>query len=93
MRFLFPHSHAFRKGRVTVDDDGQADTLEIQARRWLIAAAARPGQGGRSGRRDNGGGGKDIAAAHVRRCTVTQLAKWFQLWVKPAWSIGTGRPP
>ena len=24
MRFLFPHSHAFRKGRVTVDDDGQA---------------------------------------------------------------------
>ncbi|AXC49743.1 hypothetical protein DRW48_08625 [Paracoccus suum] len=24
MRFLFPHSHAFRKGRVTVDDDGKA---------------------------------------------------------------------
>jgi hypothetical protein len=21
MRFLFPHSHAFRRGRVTVDDD------------------------------------------------------------------------
>lgn len=24
MRFLFPHSHAFRRGRVTVDDDGKA---------------------------------------------------------------------
>lgn len=24
MRFLFPHSHAFRKGRVTVEDDGKA---------------------------------------------------------------------
>lgn len=23
MRFLFPHSHAFRKGRVTIDDDGK----------------------------------------------------------------------
>ncbi|GHD21673.1 hypothetical protein ACFOEZ_00895 [Tianweitania populi] len=23
MRFVFPHSHAFRKGRVTVDDDGK----------------------------------------------------------------------
>lgn len=23
MRFAFPHSHAFRKGRVTVDDDGK----------------------------------------------------------------------
>ncbi len=22
MRFLFPHSHAFRQGRVTVEDDG-----------------------------------------------------------------------
>ena len=25
MRFLFPHSHAFRKGRVTVEDDGNAE--------------------------------------------------------------------
>jgi len=24
MRFVFPHSHAFRKGRVTVDNDGRA---------------------------------------------------------------------
>ena len=24
MRFVFPHSHAFRKGRVAVDDDGKA---------------------------------------------------------------------
>lgn len=24
MRFVFPNSHAFRKGRVTVDDDGKA---------------------------------------------------------------------
>ena len=24
MRFLFPHSHAFRRGRVTIDDDGKA---------------------------------------------------------------------
>lgn len=24
MRFTFPHSHAFRKGRVAVDDDGKA---------------------------------------------------------------------
>ncbi len=24
MRFVFPHSHAFRRGRVTVDDDGKA---------------------------------------------------------------------
>lgn len=23
MRFAFPHSHAFRRGRVTVDDDGK----------------------------------------------------------------------
>ncbi|MGE0339524.1 MAG: hypothetical protein AB7O79_06555 [Xanthobacteraceae bacterium] len=23
MRFVFPHSHAFRRGRVTVDDDGK----------------------------------------------------------------------
>lgn len=24
MRFVFPHSHAFRRGRVIVDDDGKA---------------------------------------------------------------------
>ncbi len=24
MRFVFPHSHAFRRGRVTVDDEGKA---------------------------------------------------------------------
>lgn len=24
MRFVFPHSHAFRRGRVTVEDDGKA---------------------------------------------------------------------
>lgn len=24
MRFVFPHSHAFRRGRVTVEDDGAA---------------------------------------------------------------------
>jgi len=24
MRFMFPHSHAFRRGRVTVDDDRNA---------------------------------------------------------------------
>lgn len=24
MRFVFPHSHAFRRGRVTLDDDGKA---------------------------------------------------------------------
>ena len=24
MRFTFPHSHAFRRGRVAVDDDGKA---------------------------------------------------------------------
>ena len=24
MRFRFPHSHAFRRGRVTIDDDGKA---------------------------------------------------------------------
>lgn len=24
MRFVFPHSHAFRNGRVTVGDDGKA---------------------------------------------------------------------
>jgi hypothetical protein len=24
MRFAFPHSHAFRRGRVTVNDDGRA---------------------------------------------------------------------
>lgn len=24
MRFAFPHSHAFRRGRVAIDDDGKA---------------------------------------------------------------------
>lgn len=24
MRFVFPHSHAFRRGRLTVDNDGKA---------------------------------------------------------------------
>ncbi len=34
IRFLFPHSHAFRKGRVTIDDDGSI--LNVTTGKFLI---------------------------------------------------------